>query len=94
MLPSLEHYKKLILWFGNDQIAWNSARTFAKKFVEYRCYFIRPVKDQPSPYIAFKQNLNIEKIINTADKMVHPSIINFSTIRKEVFAELQNHDKV
>ncbi|XP_050541331.1 mitochondrial DNA helicase isoform X2 [Daktulosphaira vitifoliae] len=93
LLPSLENYNKLILWFENDQIAWNSARTFAKKFVESRCYFIRPVNDQPSPYIAFKQDLNIEKIIKTADKMVHPSIINFSTIRKEVFAELQNHDK-
>lgn len=26
--------------------------------------------------------------------MVHPSIIQFSTIRNEVYAELQNHDKV
>ncbi|XP_050422258.1 mitochondrial DNA helicase [Adelges cooleyi] len=93
LLPSLEHYDKLILWFGNDQIAWNSARTFAKKLVETRCHFIRPVSDQPSPYLAYKQGLNVEKIIKTADQMVHPSIIQFSMIRNEVFSELQNHDK-
>ncbi|XP_025423683.1 twinkle protein, mitochondrial isoform X3 [Sipha flava] len=93
LLPSLEHFKKLILWFGNDQIAWNSARTFAKKLIENRCYFIRPTDDQPSPYLANKLGLNIEQIIKTADQMVHPSIIQFSTIRKEVLAELQNHDK-
>lgn len=94
LLPSLDHFKKLILWFGNDQIAWNSARTFAKKLVENRCYFIRPTDDQPSPYLANKLGLNIEKIIKNADQMVHPSIIQFSTIRNEVLAELQNHDKV
>lgn len=90
----MEHYDKLILWFGNDQIAWNSARTFAKKLMENRCYFIRPTNDQPSPYLAYKLGLNIDQIIKTADKMVHPSIIQFSTIRNEVFAELQNYDKV
>jgi len=90
----LENYDKLILWFGNDQIAWNSARTFAKKLIENRCYFIRPTNDQPAPYLAYKNGLNIEQIIKTADKMVHPSIIQFSTIRNEVLAELQNYDKV
>jgi twinkle protein len=94
LLPSLEYFNKLILWFGNDQIAWNSARTFAKKLIENRCYFIRPTDDQPSPYLAYNLGLNIDKILKTADKMVHPSIIQFSTIRNEVYAELQNHDKV
>lgn len=94
LLPSLENFNKLILWFGNDQIAWNSARTFAKKLVESRCYFIRPTDDRPSPYLAYTLGLNIEEIIKTADRMVHPSIIQFSTIRNEVLAELQNYDKV
>lgn len=94
LLPSLENFSKLILWFGNDQIAWNSARTFAKKLVENRCYFIRPTDDRPSPYLAYTLGLNIEEIIKTADRMVHPSIIQFSTIRDEVLAELQNYDKV
>lgn len=94
LLPSLEHFNSLILWFGNNQIAWNSARTFAKKLIEKRCHFIRPTDDQPAPYLAYKLGLNIEQIIKTADQMVHPSIIQFSTIRNEVLAELQNHDKV
>lgn len=90
----MEQFKKLILWFGNDQITWNSTRTLAKKLIENRCYFIRPTDDQPSPYLAYQLGLNIEQIIKTADQMVHPSIIQFSTIRNEVLAELQNHDMV
>lgn len=90
----MEHFSSLILWFGNDEIAWSVTRTFAKKLIENRCYFVRPTDDQPSPYLAYKQGLNIEQIIKTADQMVHPSIIQFSTIRNEVLAELQNHDKV
>lgn len=41
VLPSLERFKKLILWFGNDSMSWESARLFAKKLGEKRCLFIR-----------------------------------------------------
>lgn len=41
VLPALERFSKLILWFGNDFIAWNTAKSFAKKLGEKRCLFIR-----------------------------------------------------
>lgn len=41
VLPSLERYKKLILWFGNDLKSWDAARHFAKKLGEKRCLFVR-----------------------------------------------------
>ncbi|KAJ8969936.1 hypothetical protein NQ314_001517 [Rhamnusium bicolor] len=31
VLPSLERFKKLILWFGNDTKSWDASRHFAKK---------------------------------------------------------------
>lgn len=43
ILPSLERFNKLILWFGNDEKSWDVARTFAKKLGEKRCLFIRYV---------------------------------------------------
>lgn len=41
VLPALERFNKLILWFGNDFTAWDAARNFAKKLNEKRCLFIR-----------------------------------------------------
>lgn len=41
VLPALEKFSKLILWFGNDFLAWDTARNFAKKLGEKRCLFIR-----------------------------------------------------
>lgn len=41
ILPTLEKYSKLILWFGNDCGSWDAARNFAKKLGEERCLFIR-----------------------------------------------------
>lgn len=41
VLASLERFKRLILWFGNDFAAWDTARNFAKKLDEKRCLFIR-----------------------------------------------------
>lgn len=41
ILPSLERFSKLILWFGDDLNSWDSARNFAKKLGEKRCLFVR-----------------------------------------------------
>lgn len=40
-LPSLERFKKLILWFGWDGPAWDATRHFAKKLGDKRCYIVR-----------------------------------------------------
>lgn len=41
ILPLLEQYKKLVLWFGADAVSLGSVRAFSKKLGEERCYFIR-----------------------------------------------------
>lgn len=41
VLPTFDKFTKMVLWFGNDVAAWDTARNFAKKLGEKRCYFVR-----------------------------------------------------
>ncbi|RZC38503.1 twinkle protein, mitochondrial [Asbolus verrucosus] len=92
VLPSLERFKKLILWFGNDIKSWDSARHFAKKLGEKRCLFVRPNEKQLLPHLT--ENQDFKSIINAAQPIWHKSITNFASLRQDVFSDLQNIDKV
>ncbi|KAK4877568.1 hypothetical protein RN001_010074 [Aquatica leii] len=92
ILPSLERFNKLTLWFGNDLSSWDSARNFAKKLNEKRCLFIRPTEMQPLPHEAMDRDL--KAIIAGAKPIWHKSITTFSSLREDVLSELQNIDKV
>ncbi|XP_022902467.2 mitochondrial DNA helicase [Onthophagus taurus] len=92
VLTSLERFNKLILWFGNDVESWDSARTFAKKLGEKRCLFIRPTDQHQLPHLAPEQDF--KAIISSAQPIVHKSITTFSSLREDVFSDLQNIDKV
>lgn len=41
ILPHLEQFQKIIIWFGADVKAWDAARQFARKLIEKRCFLIR-----------------------------------------------------
>ncbi|PSN54557.1 hypothetical protein C0J52_07112 [Blattella germanica] len=94
VLPCLEQYNKLILWFGNVIGAWDAARNFAKKFDENRCYFVRPVEKQPSPHVALLEKQDLKSIVTAAQPIWHQAITTFSSIRQDVLSDLQNIDKV
>ncbi|XP_034938619.1 twinkle protein, mitochondrial [Chelonus insularis] len=94
ILPYLEVYKKLILWFDNDNASWDSARHFSKKLNEKRCFFVRPTQRQPKPKVASDKGYNLKNIINEAQPIWHKSITNFSSLRKDVLSDLENVDKV
>lgn len=94
LLPYMESFKKLILWFGNDETSWYTAKNFAKKFNEKRCYFIRPIDSQPRPKLAVEKNYNFDTILRNAQPVWHKSIITFQELREEVLSDLQNNDKV
>ncbi|XP_044014989.1 twinkle protein, mitochondrial [Aphidius gifuensis] len=94
VLPNLELFNKLILWFDNDAISWDSARHYAKKLNEKRCYFVRPTNQQPRPKIAVARELNLKSIIQDAQPIYHKSVTTFSSLRKDVLSDLQNVDKV
>lgn len=94
LLPYMESFKKLILWFGNDEVSWYSARHFAKKLNEKRCYLIRPTDSQPRPTLAAKMNYNFNNILMNAQPLWHKSIITFNDLKEEILIDLQNNDKV
>ncbi|XP_072154968.1 mitochondrial DNA helicase isoform X2 [Bemisia tabaci] len=90
LLPLLEQYKKIVLWFGNDTASWDSAKNFAKKLDERRCYFVRPIESQPAPHIAHKNELNFSEIVKSSQPICPDSVTTFSSLREELLAELQN----
>ena len=94
ILPSLEKYEKLILWFGNDATSWDVSRSFAKKLNEKRCFFVRPTDLQPRPEKAVKLKLDLKEIIQHAQPIWHKSITTFHSIRQDVLSDLQNIEKV
>ncbi|XP_019762676.2 mitochondrial DNA helicase isoform X1 [Dendroctonus ponderosae] len=90
VLPSLEKFKKIILWLGSDNKAWDSSRNFARKLGEKRCSLIKPSEQLPH-----LQNVqDFKAIIAGSHVMWHKSITTFGTLRAEVLSDLQNIDKV
>ncbi|KAB0795922.1 hypothetical protein PPYR_09983 [Photinus pyralis] len=92
ILPSLERFSKLILWFGNDLNSWDSARSFAKKLNEKRCLFVRPTENQLLPHDAVERDF--KAIVAAAKPIWHKSITTFSSLREDILSDLQNIDKV
>ncbi|XP_065205162.1 mitochondrial DNA helicase [Planococcus citri] len=94
ILPLLEQYKKLILWFGNDAVNLDAARMFSKKLGEQRCFLIRKADLRPHKYIKSRRSeIDIGEILSSAQPMAHQSITTFSNLREDIWSELTNVDK-
>ncbi|XP_033095571.1 twinkle protein, mitochondrial-like isoform X2 [Anneissia japonica] len=94
ILPMLEHFKKIFLWFGNDVRSWEAARKFSKKLSSKRCHLIRPLDELPAPLQALNMNIDLRSILKKAQPVAHRSIVSFQNIREEVFRELTDTDQV
>ena len=94
VLPILEKFKKITLWFPNNIQSWETAKGFSKKLNVKRCHFLRPFIFHPAPYDALQSDINLKEIYKTAQPIWHKSIITFENLREDVFLELQNNEKV
>ncbi|XP_071092868.1 twinkle mtDNA helicase-like [Haliotis cracherodii] len=94
VLPSLERFKKILLWFGDDIRAWAGAKQFANKLNSKRCFVIRPTSEDPSPFRALNQGLRLKAILSKAKPLSHKSIVSFPQLRQEVFSELAHVEQV
>ncbi|GLH01763.1 Uncharacterized protein GBIM_07826 [Gryllus bimaculatus] len=94
VLPALERFKKLVLWFGNSVQCWDAARHLARKLGEGRCFFVRPTEDQPAPHEALGVGADLKTMVAQAKPIWHRAITTFSSLRHDVLAELQNVEKV
>uniref|UniRef100_A0A1B6ML71 DNA 5'-3' helicase n=1 Tax=Graphocephala atropunctata TaxID=36148 RepID=A0A1B6ML71_9HEMI len=93
VLPLLEDYTKIVLWFDNEEGHWESARQFARKLNEQRCYFVRPTQDHPAPYKAQLEGKSLISILDSSTPIVHKSITNFTNLREDILSHLQNTEK-
>ncbi|KAJ8924787.1 hypothetical protein NQ315_000940 [Exocentrus adspersus] len=92
VLPSLERFRKLVIWFGSDTNSWDAARHFAKKLGENRCFLIRPTDRLKLPHLDEAQDF--KAVVSNAQPMWHKSITTFASLRADVLSDLQNMDKV
>lgn len=93
-LPALERFSRLTLWFRNDTVSWDTARTFAKKLDERRCVFVRPMDAHPAPFDALAAGLNVRQVLASAQPVLHKAITTFAALRQDVLSDIQNVDKV
>ncbi|KAK7088065.1 hypothetical protein V1264_022035 [Littorina saxatilis] len=94
LLPSLERFTKLVLWFGDDVRAWEAAKLFAKKLNDKRCFIIRPSVEDPSPFKALRAGVKLNSVLSKAKPFVHKSIVSFAQLRQEIFSELAHVEQV
>ncbi|KAI5735326.1 hypothetical protein M8J77_017041 [Diaphorina citri] len=91
ILPCLEEYNKLYLWFGKDH---ESTRVFSSKLNEKRCFLIRETENQPLPTESKAKGLDLNRIIESASPLCHPAIITYDVLQEDVLADLQNNEQV
>lgn len=94
VLPALERYKKIVLWFGSSVNSWDGARNVARKLGENRCYFVRPTGNQPAPHEAIGIGADLKTFVANAKPIWHKAITTFSSLRQDILSELQNIEKV
>ncbi|XP_022089225.1 twinkle protein, mitochondrial-like isoform X2 [Acanthaster planci] len=94
LLPLLEQFHKITLWFGNDMRSWEAAKQFARKLNTKRCYFIRPLDCHPPALVALQQGLSLGSILKQANPVSHKSIVSFRSLREEVLGELSHSEQV
>ncbi|CAG0890142.1 unnamed protein product [Darwinula stevensoni] len=88
VLPALEHFNKIILWFQDDIHSWEAVRAFARKLNESRCYYVNPATWKWGPFQAMHKKVNIPKILYEAWPVAHKSIASFPSLREHVKSEL------
>ncbi|XP_064625102.1 twinkle mtDNA helicase-like [Lineus longissimus] len=93
VLPFLEQFDKIILWFGSDVRNWDAAKMFAKKLGEERCHLVSPSDDQPNAMEALRKNLKLSKIASDAKPAPHKSITSFKELRQEVFNQFSHAEQ-
>ncbi|XP_038047111.1 twinkle protein, mitochondrial-like isoform X2 [Patiria miniata] len=94
LLPLLEQFHQITLWFGNDMRSWEAAKQFARKLNTKRCYFIRPLDCHPPALVALQQGLSLRSILKQAHPVSHKSIVSFRSLREEVLGELSHSEQV
>ncbi|XP_013387499.1 twinkle protein, mitochondrial-like [Lingula anatina] len=94
VLPFLEQFDHIVLWFGNDITGFNAARQLSKKLGYERCSLFRPLTPVPTPMDALRQGKSLSRILKFATRAGHQFIQHFKDLRFEVQSELSLVEQV
>ena len=95
ILPHLEQFGKIILWFRNDVRSRQAANKFARKLNIQRCHFVRMETSGPASALdALRRDCDLKSMLAKAQAASHKQIVTFQQLRDEVYNELCNVDQV
>lgn len=96
VLPQLEQFEKIVLWFGNDVFSRHAANQFSKKLNLKRCFLVRPNDDNSPANALDALNLgyDLTSLISAAQPISHEKITTFHQLRSEVFDQFVNAEQV
>ncbi|XP_059491153.1 mitochondrial DNA helicase [Neocloeon triangulifer] len=93
VLPRLEHFKTISIWFGEHQL---QAKRVARKLGISRCKMIRAPELLNGPHsVLLAKEPNSVKLsaqLQQAENLTHPAVVSFSTLRGEVLDAVTRRD--
>ena len=97
VLPLLERFAKVYLWMDNDAAGQASVDKFAAKCGLTRCYIVRPppaagatTKAPKDANDALLAGLDLQHLLDRAERIPHSQIATFDELRREVLEEILN----
>lgn len=96
VLPQLEQFEKIILWFGNDVFSRQACNQFSRKLSLNRCFLVRPTGDNtPADALdALNSGSDLTSLICAAQPISHEKITTFHQLRSDVYDQFVNADQV
>lgn len=96
VLPQLEQFEKIFLWFGNDVFSRQAVNQFSRKLNLNRCFLVRPTGDNtPSNALdALNSGHDLTALVSAAQPTSHEKITTFHQLRSDVYDQFVNADQV
>eukprot|EP00916_Digyalum_oweni_P026416 GHVL01043404.1.p1 GENE.GHVL01043404.1~~GHVL01043404.1.p1 ORF type:complete len:1456 (+),score=379.99 GHVL01043404.1:481-4368(+) len=91
LLPSLENFKKIILWMDADAVGRTGAEQFAVKLGLGRTVIVSGVTDTPAPKDANEallKGMDLQALIDSAKPLPHKKILSFADMRSSVYDQI------
>lgn len=98
VLPLLERFSKIFLWFDDDVNGRDCAEKFAQKLGIDRCLIVNTrCNDFFGPvnaHQALKQGRDLNEFLDLAKPLQHEQILNFDSLRDAIYREITNPNQV
>jgi len=95
VLPSLERFRRILLWTDDDEAGVAGARKFARKLGRHRCAVVRAVggaKDANDALLRDPSGALVRKALQGAEDPQHDGLVSFTELRSSVIHELRHPD--